>query len=207
MTNKPRECSVRCLFRYPSPFLAYSARERARAPRSSRKMEFHESGDRAPTDFFFVVLLFLLAYFVVFPLPTDRLTVSASTSSQIPPLIPPLLRFLSLLAPLLLSTALLTSKWGDPFCSFLSPTSRPITFRLGFLLDPPKRHFQFLLERAGHFRPRTKKNPKGIYATLFPTTFFFFFVFLVRSARASVHTVWCCCDYTTSMMTTAAGSK
>lgn len=190
MTNKPRECSVRCLFRYPSPFLAYSARERARAPRSSsstEKWSFTSLAiERLLIFFFVVVLLFLLAYFVVFPLPTDRLTVSASTSSQIPPLIPPLLRFLSLLAPLLLSTALLTSKWGDPFCSFLSPTSRPITFRLGFLLDPPKRHFQFLLERAGHFRPRTKKNPKGIYATLFPTTFFFFFVFLVRSARASV---------------------
>lgn len=90
-------------------------------------MEFHESGDRAPTDFFFVVLLFLLAYFAVFPLP-DRLTVSASTSLQIPPLIPPLLRFLSLLAPLLLSTALLTSKWGDPFRSFLTRQTARLRF-------------------------------------------------------------------------------
>lgn len=145
-------------------------------------MEFHESGDRAPTDFFFAVLLFLLAYFVVFPpwnRPTDRLTVSAS-SSQIPPPIPLCFVFYRCLAPLLLSTALLTSKWGDPFCSFSVFLTQQQTaryyVRLGLFSIPTRSHFQFLLERwtlPSSTREReTKKSPKGIRDSFFIRLFF-----------------------------------
>lgn len=163
-------------------------------------MEFHESGDRAPTDFFFAVLLFLLAYFVVFPpwnRPTDRLTVSASSSSsQIPPPIPLCFVFYRCLAPLLLSTALLTSKWGDPFCSFsvflTQRSNKPPDITFGSAVSIPTRsHFQFLLERwalPSSTREReTKKSPKGIRDSFILSDFFFLRLSSSLSARVRAH--------------------
>lgn len=101
MTNKPRG---ECCADVPSHSHSH-ARERAS---TTRKIEFHESGDRAPTDFFPP-----LPPRFFFPLgPTDCVCFFSrcrrySSSS--------LFAFSIALTPLLLSTALLTSKWGDPF--------------------------------------------------------------------------------------------
>lgn len=85
MTNKPRECSVRCLFRSLS-LSRLLVRERARTPRSSSTEKW---------SFTSLAIERLLIFSSPLPLPrllrriptADRLTVSAS-SPQIAPLIP-----------------------------------------------------------------------------------------------------------------------
>lgn len=97
-----------------------------------------------------------------------------------------LLRFLSLLAPLLLSTALLTSKWGDPFCSF-SLRKKPPEIRSARLLTGSHRSIPTgttALDTSVHTRgqKKSKRNTR-----LFFRPSFFLRLSSLLSARVRPH--------------------
>lgn len=130
----------------------------------------------------------------LFPLgPTDRLTGSASSRSpDVDSSSSSSLCFVfyrSAVAPLLLSTALLTSKWGDPVPSSSSKlslpvetrmhTHRPTGSRLGSFPTRNSAQTQFLLEPIDSVEQMSKRN----------TTFLFFLLPSAAASRASTHTL------------------